>query len=304
MRYALSLLLALSSINWAAEVPHYLPSIHQRWDASDLVCIGDASSPIRSGVTRTIDDSDRDQLSADIELETCFKGDRPAASEIRVIGYDVVATKDVSQGYAYGGPPIGFISKGRNLLFLRRTEMPNKFEVTVPIYQTAIHLADNRPNSARGKSRKSEHNVLTHEFEAALVQFDDGDLSDIGYLLDLLGSREGITELSRFSPGAPLPVQRDIAVALLSHDQQNSEPIVTSLLLDSSAPSWKRENAAEALGEHGTEAAFGPLQKISLQPTATDDLKALRLSAHSSLQRLEQRLQRKQLDDSSSPKWR
>jgi hypothetical protein len=304
MRYALSLLLALSSINWAAEVPHYLPSIHQRWDASDLVCIGDASSPIRSGVTRTIDGSDRDQLSADIELETCFKGDRPAASEIRVIGYDVVATKDVSQGYAYGGPPIGFISKGRNLLFLRRTEMPNKFEVTVPIYQTAIHLADNRPNSARGKSRKSEHNVLTHEFEAALVQFDDGDLSDIGYLLDLLRSCEGITELSRFSPGAPLPVQRDIAVALLSHDQQNSEPIVTSLLLDSSAPSWKRENAAEALGEHGTEAAFGPLQKISLQPTATDDLKALRLSAHSSLQRLEQRLQRKQLDDSSSPKWR
>ena len=63
-------------------------------------------------------------------------------------------------------------------------------------------------------------------------------------------------------------------------------------------------DAAEALGEHGTEAAFGPLQKISLQPTATDDLKALRLSAHSSLQRLEQRLQRKQLDDSSSPKWR
>ncbi len=304
MRYVLSLLLALSSITWEAEVPHYLPSIHQRWDASDLVCIGDASSPVRSGLTRTIDGSDRDQLSAEIELETCFKGDRPAASEIRVIGYAVAATKDVNQGYAYAGAPIGFISKGRNLLFLRRTDMQKDFEVTVPIYQTAIHLADNRPNSARDKSRKSERYILTQEFEAALVQFDYQDLSDIDYLLDLLGAREGITELSRFSASTPLPVQRDIAVALLSHGQQNREPIVASLLLDSSAPSWKRENAAEALGEHGTKAAFGPLRNIASQPTATDDLNALRLSAQSSLHRLEQRLQTKQLEDSSSPKGR
>lgn len=293
MRYALSLLLALSSITWAAEVPHYLPSIHQRWDASDLVCIARASSPVRSGLTRTIDGSDRDQLSADIEIETCFKGERPAASEIRVIGYDVVATKDISQGYAYSGAPTGFISKGRNLLFLCRTDMQNEFEVTVPIYQTAIHLADNRPNSAGEESRESERHLLIQEFEAALVQFDDGDLSYIGYLFDLLGSHEGITELSRFSPSTPVPVQRDIAVALLSHDQQNSEPMVASLLLDSSEPSWKRENAAWALGEHGTKAAFGPLQKIVSQPTTTDDLKALRLSVQSSLHRLEQRLSTK-----------
>jgi hypothetical protein len=301
MPYALSLFLALSSTAWAAEAPHYLPSIHQRWDASDLICIGDASPPVRTGLTRTIDGSDRDQLSAEVELETCFKGDRPTASEIRVLGYDVVAMKDVGQGYGYGGAPIGFVSKGRNLLFLRRTDMRNEFEVTVPIYQTAIHLADNRPNSAGEDSRESERHILTQEFEAALRQFDDGDLSDIDYILDLLGSREGITELSRFSRGAPLPVQRDIAVALLSQDQRSSEPIVVSLLLDSSAPGWKRENAAEALGEHGTEAGYGPLQKLALQPTATDDLKALRLSAHSSLHRLEQRLQTKQLEDSSSP---
>src|SRR5437868_3237031 len=99
MRYALSLSLVFSSIAWAAEVPHYLPSIHLRWDASDLICIGDASSPVRSSLTRTIDGGNRDQLSAEIELETCFKGGQPAASEIRVIDYDVVATKDVSQGY-------------------------------------------------------------------------------------------------------------------------------------------------------------------------------------------------------------
>jgi hypothetical protein len=81
-----------------------------------LVCIGDASLPVRTGLTRTINGSDRDQLSAEVELETCFKGDRPTASEIRVLGYDVVAMKDVGQGYGYGGAPIGFVSKGRNPL--------------------------------------------------------------------------------------------------------------------------------------------------------------------------------------------
>jgi len=155
MPYALSLLLAVSSIAWASEVPHYLPSIHQRWDASDLVCIGNTSSPVRSGLTRTIDGGDRDQLSAEIELETCFKGDRPAASEIRVIGYDVVATKDVSQGYVYSGAPIGFISKGRNLLFLRRTDMPNEFEVTVPIPR-----ARNRENPSATFSLRSLRPLL------------------------------------------------------------------------------------------------------------------------------------------------
>jgi hypothetical protein len=76
MRYALSILLALSFTTYAAEAAQYLASIQQRWDVSGLVCIGDASSPIRTGLTRTIDGSDRDQLSAEVGLETCFKGNR------------------------------------------------------------------------------------------------------------------------------------------------------------------------------------------------------------------------------------
>jgi len=96
-----------------------------------------------------------------LNLKHASKGGRPTALEIRVLGYDVVAMKDVGQGYGYGGAPIGFVSKGRNLLFLRRTDMPNEFEVTVPIYQTAIHLADNRPNSAGDESRESERHILT-----------------------------------------------------------------------------------------------------------------------------------------------
>ena len=73
MRYALSVSLALSCTAWVAEAVQYLPSIQQRWDASDFVCIGDASSPGRTGLTRTIDGSERDQLSAEVELENASK---------------------------------------------------------------------------------------------------------------------------------------------------------------------------------------------------------------------------------------
>jgi HEAT repeat protein len=128
------------------------------------------------------------------------------------------------------------------------------------------------------------------------VQFGDTDLGYIGYLFDLLGTTAGIAELSRFSRGVPLAVQRDVAVALLSHDQPDAEPVAISLLLDTSAPTWKRGNAAGALGKHGTEAALGPLQQIASQPAATDDLESLRLTAHSALDRLEHRLQAAQAD--------
>ena len=296
MRYALSMLLVMSSTAWAAEAAQYLPSIQQRWAASELVCTGDASPPVRTGLTRTIDGSDRDQLSAEVDLETCFKGDRPTASEIRVLGYDVVASKDVGRGYAYSGPPTGFVSKGRNLLFLRPTQNPDEFEVAVPVYQTAIHLLDARPDNNSGEGR--QRLVLTQELEAAIVQFDDADLSYIEYLFDLLGVQTGIAELSKFSRGVPPAVQRDIPVALLFHGQPDAEPVAISLLLDTSAAPWKRENAAGALGEHGTKASLGPLQQIASQPAPTDDLKPLQLSlmAHSSLDRLEHRLQAAQTD--------
>lgn len=296
MHYALLMLLAVSSTAWAAEAVRYLPSIQQRWDASDLVCIGDASSPVRTCLTQAIDGSDRDQLSAEVELETCFKGNRPTASEIRVLGDSVVAVKNSGQGYGYSGPPTGFVSEGRNLLFLRRTQNPDEFEVTVPVYETAIRLADVRPDDTSGEGRQSVRLVLTQEFEAALVQFDETDVSDIGYLFDLLGVPTATAELFRFSRGAPLAVQRDIGVALLFHGQTDAEPVVISLLLDTSATPWKRENAASALGWNGTGAAIGPLRQIASQPPTTDDLKPLWLTAHSSLDRLEHRLQAAQTD--------
>jgi hypothetical protein len=83
----------------------------QRWDASDLVCTGLASAPVRTGVTRTIDGRDRDQLSSEVKFETCFKGKSPVSSPVRVVGYSVTASKDIRGGYIYSGPPPGFVRK-------------------------------------------------------------------------------------------------------------------------------------------------------------------------------------------------
>jgi hypothetical protein len=281
----------MSSAAAVAEGAHYLPTIRERWAASELVCIGRASSLVRTGQTQIIDGADRDQLSANVELETCFKGKAPEALAVRVVGYDVFATKRRSQAFAYAGPPTGFLSEGRNLLFLRRTREPDEFEVAVPVYETAIHLADTRPDRTSSKDTQSVPTVLTEELEAAAVQFGDTNLSYINYVFDLLGPAEATAELFRFSRGVPLPIQRDLAVTLLSHGQRKSEPIVISLLLDTSAPAWKRENAALALGEHGTEAALAPLQEIAAERHTDGEEESLYLDAVSSLDRLRNRLQ-------------
>src|SRR5260370_32871760 len=146
MRAAILLLLALSSAAYAAEAPRYLRSVWERWNASDLVCTGLGSAPVRTGITRKIEGSDRDQLSSEVKLETCFKGKQPVSSHVRVLGYSEVASKDVRGGYIYSGPPVAFARKGRNLLFLRLTSDPGQFEMAVPIYQTAIPLAAIRPH--------------------------------------------------------------------------------------------------------------------------------------------------------------
>ena len=289
MRAAIPLLLALSSAVHGG-IPRYLPGVWQRWDASDLVCTGVASGPVRTGITRTIDGRDRDQLSSEVKFETCFKGKPPAPSRVRVVGYSVMANKDIHGGVLYSGPPPGFVRKGRNLLFLRQTATPSELEVAVPIYETAIRLADSRPHYPNDTSAIAVRFALTREFEAALVQFDENDVSDIDRILDVLGNVEGIGELTKFSKTVPPPIQRDIALALLKHDQLEYEPVAISLLIDASAPEWKRANAANALGEHGTEHALPYLRQVASEAATTDDLKSLHVTALRATQRLQHRL--------------
>ena len=127
MACLIALMLMLFSTACIAASPRYLPTIQQRWEASDLVCTAVVSTPIRTGVTQEIDGRDRDQLSAEASIEKCFKGEKPSTTTIRVLGYSVYAAKDLhGTGVVYAGPPTGFVSKGRNLIFLRRTAVPHQ----------------------------------------------------------------------------------------------------------------------------------------------------------------------------------
>ena len=157
----------------------------------------------------------------------------------------------------------------------------------MPVYETAVRLADSRPHYTHDRSATSVRFALMQEFEAALVQFDGNDVSDIKRIFDLLGKAEGIAELSRFAKTVALPIQRDIAVVLVAHDHLEYEPLAISLLIDASATAWKRQNAAGVLGERGTEPALPYLRQVAAAPASTDDLKSLHVWAVEVCQRLE-----------------
>jgi hypothetical protein len=106
--------------------------IQWRWDYSDLVCTGTAERRVRTGVVESLGGSDRDQLASWVTLETCFKGTSPGVA-IKVLGDGVASLKQNAMGYASSGPPTGFLAKGRNLLFLRKTEDPGIWRVAVPV---------------------------------------------------------------------------------------------------------------------------------------------------------------------------
>ena len=113
-----------------------------------------------------------------------------------------------------------------------------------------------------------------------------------------MGTPDGITELSIFSEIAPVAIQRDIAVKLLDSDvkllgldQSKHESSVISLLLDETAPAWKRGNAAVVLGRRGSQSALEPLRKIVLESARTEQLQMLHNEAASSLESLEHRLE-------------
>jgi len=292
-----------------------LPTIQARWDASDLVCIGEADSPQRTGRAEFIDGANRDQLSANVALERCFKGEKPDSPDVRVLGNYVAAAKPGDRGvisFAYSGPPLGFVHNGRNLLFLLRTSVPDEFAVTVPIYETAIPLADVPPTYPSPTSAMFVKVVLTRELESAILQSEEAGrdldskgftnplLSDyryIDYLFDYLGHVDGAVEMSRFLETVPIAIQRDIAIKLIDiedkpagFDQSGYESLVIALALDESAPPWKRGNAALALGRHGSQAALAPLLQLASEPARTEELKMLHNEAVSSLSSLKARV--------------
>lgn len=110
-------------------------------------------------------------------IERCLRERLFSNAQIRVLGYDVVAAKDVSAGYGSSGPPTGFVGEGRNLLFLRPTKDPDQYEVTVPIFDTAIHLAVSNPDISSGKAPQTVRAIIVRQLEEALIQFGTTDLT-------------------------------------------------------------------------------------------------------------------------------
>jgi hypothetical protein len=243
------------------EPPFISGGLQFRWDYSDLVCTGVAAEPKRTGIVEDLGGTDRDQLSARVELQTCFKGVRPAGV-VTVLGDSVVASKDAQGGFVYAGPPTGFGAPGRNLLFLRASKTPHVWRVTVPVYAMCLELADVPPDYTLDGSEDSIRRALAAEIEAVIPQ---GHLREKPYgfltldhpefvaaiyepyILEIFGKPGALNELSRIMASLPDASRRVIAMELLRNGNQRSLPDTLAFMQDESVVAWQRANAARAL---------------------------------------------------------
>lgn len=246
-----------------------------RWDYSDLVCTGLATQPKRTGTVERVNDADRDQLSVSVELQTCFKGVQPAG-KVTVLGDSAFSRNETRVGMVYAGPPTGFVSQGRNLLFLRGTDSPHTWRVTLPIYATCLPLADVAPDYKLDGSESAIRRALGKEIEAAIFQGRVASDHSLGlqalqqpefvaavygpYILEVFGKPDGLIELARIMPLLPQSARRTIAMELLRNGDQRGLADTLALLQDESAVSWQRANAALAL-----EYAASPQARIALE---------------------------------------
>ncbi len=202
---------------------------------------------------------------------------------------------DKMTGYASSGPPTGFLGKGRNLLFLRKTEDPGTWRVTVAVYAICIPLADSAPSYSSSRSAESIRNALAAEFESAIEQ-GRGGLADglqlatpddvarvyLPYIWQVLGREQGMGKFKQLMAHSPESVRREIAMALLREGNQEGEAETLALLEDKTAVSWKRENAAFALANATSTQARQALERVVSEPGPDE----LRNAAQESLSRM------------------
>jgi hypothetical protein len=260
------------------EPPFVAMGIQLRWDYSDLVCTGSAEAPIRTGQIETLGGSDRDQLMSWVVLESCFKGTRPN-HQVQVLGDSVLAEKDMHGGFVYAGPPTGFLARGRNLLFLRKTEQSHIWRVTVPVYAICIPLADEPPSYTLDGSNDSIRRALTAEMEAMI---DHGELRPmpdtvstearepgriaaayLPYIFEILGRIQALREFAGLMQVSPFAVRREIAIQMLWAGDQRGAPDTLVLLEDTNVPNWQRANAARALVHATSPHARSILERIA-----------------------------------------
>lgn len=256
------------------EPPFAGMGIQERWKHSDLVCTGIAEKPVETGAVETIGGSDRNQVASWVTLEKCFKG-RPPAGQVKVLGDSVVAQKEITMGFAYAGPPIGFVTKGRNLLFLRKTDDPEVWRVTIPVYAACISLAETAPDYELDDSKDSIRHALVKEFEAVIEQgrinaaggtlfatSDEVAALYLPYIWELLGRVQGTREFKLLMASSSGSLRPEIAMELLRQGDQAGEPDTIARLLDATAVVWKRTNAAYALRNSTSSRAREALEEI------------------------------------------
>jgi hypothetical protein len=261
--------------------PFAAMGIQLRWDYSDLVCTGSAEEPRRTGRFETLGGSDRDQLASWVVLESCFKGTKPN-HQIQVFGDSVFAEKDIHGGFLYAGPPTGFVARGRNLLFLRKTDQPYIWRVTVPVYATCIQLADEPASYTMDGSDDSIRRALTAEMEAMI---DRGELRPtlgamstgteqpdriaaeyLRYIFEILGRKQALREFAGLMQVSSPAVRREIAMEMLRSGDQRGVTDSLALLEDANAPDWQRANAARALAHATSPPARSALERIARGP--------------------------------------
>lgn len=200
---------------------------------------------------------------------------------IRVLGDRVYSSGENSMGSIYAGPTPGFLTTGRNLLFLRKTDDPDVWRATIPVYAACIALADVAPAYQVDESAASIRHALIKEFEAVIdqgkrtfaneTQLGTADADDVAreylpYLLQVLGRVQGIQKFKILMSRSTEPVRREIAMALLQLGDLAGEAETLALLEDKSAVSWKRENAAFALANATSTQARQALERVVSEP--------------------------------------
>lgn len=259
------------------------PTLPVRWEYSDLVCTGVAEPPQLTGKIENIEGRDRDQLSARVALETCFKGTAPARAII-VLGDSLWVEKEViAAGGTLGSlASPGFVAPGRNLLFLRRTSSPSIWRVTIPIYECAIPLADTAPPYQLDGSTNSIREALGAEIMAVIRQgYTRGGprsflpalnkpefvLNVYGnYVFEIYGERRALREFERLMNDPRMSLRRAAALVLLGHGDQTVLPEVIALLHDKSEEPGQRQNAAWALQYVNAPQADAALWLVAREP--------------------------------------
>lgn len=263
--------------------PPFIGGLHlpQRWGYSDLVCTGVAEPPQLTGKIERLGGYDRDQLSARVTLETCFKGTAPA-KHIVVLG-DSVTTGDPGRGgILYAGPPPGFLSSGRNLLFLRKTSSPSVWRVTLPVYECAIPLADTAPHYKLDGSEDNLREALGAEIMAVIRQgYTHGGSRSLlpavskpefvlnlygNYVFEIYGEQRALREIASLRNDPRQSLRRAVALVLLGHGDQTVLPEVIALLRDKNEEPGQRENAAWALQRVNSPQVDAALWLVAREP--------------------------------------